>query len=206
MSFVDVGSTDFFVGSDRQTDRVLVAKMVGQYVGDAVNRRPTVEELVALWHLEPMETENVQFSQTYVSPTIGTDGKPRSTAIIALLTDDPRSFSDMHRLPTDEIWHFYLGDAIELLLLDPNGSDEIVMLGHDVSNNHKVQFVVPAGVWMGARLQPGGNYGVFGNTMAPGYSLDDFEGGVADELISRWPQHAELIRVLTRPNVPTRYA
>ena len=152
-----------------------------------------------------METENVLFTQTYVSPKIGADGKVLSTAIVALLTDDPQSFSDMHRLPTDEIWHFYLGDAIELLLLDPNGKDEIVVLGHDISNNENVQFVVPAGVWMGARLRPGGTYGVYGNTMAPGYSLDDFEGGVADELVSHWSQHADLIRALTRPNVPTRY-
>ena len=170
----------------------------------SMRKRPSAEELVKLWRLETMETENVLFTQTYVSPKIGADGKVLSTAIVALLTDDPQSFSDMHRLPTDEIWHFYLGDAIELLLLDPNGKDEIVVLGHDISNNENVQFVVPAGVWMGARLRPGGTYGVYGNTMAPGYSLDDFEGGVADELVSHWPQHADLIRALTRPNVPTR--
>ena len=171
----------------------------------STSKCPSVDELIELWRLEPMKTENVLFSQTYVSPRIGDDGKALSTAIVALLTDDPQSFSDMHRLPTDEIWHFYLGDAIELLLLDPNGSDEIVVLGHDVSNNEKVQFVVPAGVWMGARLRSGGNYGVFGNTMAPGYTLADFEGGVANDLVSQWPQHADLIRALTRPNAPTRY-
>jgi predicted cupin superfamily sugar epimerase len=174
-------------------------------MNDSMPKRPSVDELITLWRLEPMETENVLFSQTYVSSRIGADGKALSTAIVALLTDDPQSFSDMHRLPTDEIWHFYLGDKIELLLLDANGSDEIVVLGHDVSKNEKVQFVVPAGVWMGARLRPGGNYGVYGNTMAPGYSLADFEGGVADDLVSQWPQHADLIRALIRPDAPTRY-
>ena len=63
--------------------------------------------------MQRMETENIMFSQSYV-------GKA-STAIIAMLIDDPQSYSDMHRLPTDEIWHFYLGDAIEVLLLDPDG-------------------------------------------------------------------------------------
>lgn len=174
-------------------------------MSDSNSNRPSVDELVELWRLEPMKTENVLFSQTYVSPTNGEDGKALSTAIVALLTNDPQSFSDMHRLPADEIWHFYLGDAIELLLLDPNGLDEIVVLGHDVLNGEKVQFVVPAGVWMGARLRPGGSYGVYGNTMAPGYSLEDFEGAVADELVSQWPRHAELIRALVRSNVPTRY-
>ena len=75
-----------------------------------------------------MPTENVRFSQTYVDARTGADGKPLCSAIIALLVDDPTVFSDMHRLPTDELWHFYLGDPIELLLLYSDGSDELVIL------------------------------------------------------------------------------
>jgi len=155
-----------------------------------MNKRPAIDELAALWQMQTMEGENVMFSQSYV-------GKA-STAIIAMLTDDPQSFSDMHRLPTDEIWHFYLGDAIELLLLAPNGDGEVVILGQDVLQGERVQYVVPAGVWMGARVLPGGHYAVFGNTMAPGYSLDNFDAAVAADLIAQWPQHKKLIRALTR--------
>ena len=154
-----------------------------------MEKRPTIDELLEHWRMQTMETENVMFSQSYVGTA--------STAIIAMVIDDPQSFSDMHRLPTDEIWHFYLGDAIELLLLDPNGGDEVVILGQDVLNGEHIQYVVPAGVWMGARIRAGGDYGVFGNTIAPGFSLDDFEGAVAEELIAQWPQHEELIRALT---------
>mgnify|MGYP002144218914 CR=1 FL=1 len=110
-------------------------------------------------------------------------------AIVALLVDDPSVFSDMHRLPTDEIWHFYLGDPIQLLLLHPDGSDELVILGQDVLAGQRVQTVVPAGAYMGARLQPGGEFGVYGNTMAPGFVLTDFEAGTAEEslgLAHRW--------------------
>lgn len=171
----------------------------------SVNSRPTVDELVALWGLELMTTENVFFSQTYVAPTCGADGKALSTAIVGLLSSDSQSFSDMHRLPTDEIWHFYLGDPIELLLLHPDGSDELIVLGHDVMRDEKLQFVVPAGSWMGARLKPGGEYGVYGNTMAPGYSLSDFEGAVTEDLIRDWPHRAELIRAMIRPDKPIRY-
>lgn len=154
-----------------------------------MSKRPTIDELVTHWRMQPMETENVMFSQSYV-------GKA-STAIIAMLTDDPQSFSNMHRLPTDEIWHFYFGDAIELLLLDPKGKDEVIILGQDVLKGEHVQYVVAAGMWMGARIRPGGNFAVFGNTMAPGFSLDDFEGALAEELIAQWPQHEALIRALT---------
>jgi uncharacterized protein len=104
----------------------------------------------------------------------------------------------MHRLPTDELWHFYLGDPIELLLLSPDGSDELVVLGHDVLAGQRVQTIVPAGTWMGGRLRAGGEYGVYGNTMAPGFVLTDFEGARSDELIARWPHRAEMIRALTR--------
>ena len=104
----------------------------------------------------------------------------------------------MHRLPTDEIWHFYLGDPIELLLLHPDGRDELIILGHDVLAGQRVQTVVVAGVYMGARLRPGGEFAVYGNTMAPGVVLTDFEAAGAEELIAGWPQRAELIRALTR--------
>ncbi len=83
-------------------------------------------------------------------------------------------------------------------MLYPDGSDELVLLGHGVLAGQRVQTLVPAGVWMGARLRPGGEYGVYGNTMAPGFVLDDFTAAGADELIARWPQCAELIRALTR--------
>jgi uncharacterized protein len=160
--------------------------------------RPTPEQLVELWSLRTMPTENVRFSQSYVDNKSGPDGKPLCSAIVALLVDDPSVFSDMHRLPTDEIWHFYLGDPIELLLLYPDGSDELVILGHDVLAGQRVQTVVAAGVYMGARLRPGGEFAVYGNTMAPGFVLGDFEGASAEELIAGWPQQAELIRALTR--------
>ena len=161
-------------------------------------QRPNADDLIRLWKLSVMPTEKVYFTQSYVDRKAGADGKPLCSAIVALFTDDPSTFSDMHRLPTDEIWHFYLGDPIELLLLHGDGRDELVVLGHDVLAGQEVQHVVPAGTWMGARLRPGGDYGVFGNTMAPGFVLSDFEGAAAADLIARWPHRADLITALTR--------
>ena len=160
--------------------------------------RPSADDLRRHWGLAEMQTERVYFTQTYVDPKTGPDGRSLCTAIIALVTSDPGTFSDMHRLPTDEIWHFHLGDPIELLLLHPDGRDEVVVLGPDVLDGQEIQHVVPAGTWMGARLRPGGEYGVWGNTMAPGYALSDFEGADADDLAARWPHRADLIRALTR--------
>jgi predicted cupin superfamily sugar epimerase len=161
-------------------------------------RRPTVEELVELWQLRKLPQEDVLFAPTYESAGTGPDGKPLCNAMVAVFTAEAGSFSDMHRLPTDEIWHFYLGDPIELLLLYPDGRDELVVLGADVLDGQRVQAVVPAGTWMGARLRPGGEYGVYGNTMAPGFVLSDFELGDLRELTAGWPRRAFLITALIR--------
>jgi hypothetical protein len=164
-----------------------------------MTRRPTAAELADLWRLRSlMPQEDVLFTPTYESPGKGADGKPLGTAMVAMLTPAASSFSDMHRLPTDEIWHFYLGDPIELLLLHPDGRDELVILGTGVLDGQRVQTVVPHGAWMGARLRPGGEYGVYGNTMAPGFVPADFEQPNTAELLDRWPHRAELIRAMTR--------
>ena len=116
-------------------------------------KRLSVDELIAHWNLEPMGAENVLFTQSYLSDQQDENGNPQYTAIIALITNDPDSYSDMHRLASDELWRFYLGDAIELLLLQPNGCSELIILGQEILAGEKLQFLVSAGVWMGARLK-----------------------------------------------------
>ena len=166
-----------------------------------------VEEIVELLGLEPLPVEGGLFRQTYMAsdeiaaealPARYGRSKPIGTAIYYLLTDEPDSFSALHRLPTDEIWHFYLGDPVELLLLYPDGNSEIVVLGQDLTADQHVQFVVPAGAWMGARLEEGGHFALMGTTMAPGYDDRDYDAGDAQELERQYPDRAVLIEELTR--------
>ena len=62
------------------------------------------------------------------------------------MTDEPDGFSQFHRLTIDEIWHFYLGDPVELVLLDPGGTSRHVRLGADLAGDDEVVAVVPAGI------------------------------------------------------------
>ena len=167
----------------------------------------TVEWLIEHFGLEPLPEEGGLFRQTYKAaetippgalPARYQAGKAFGAAIVYLLTPDPDSFSALHRLPTDEIYHFYLGDPVELLLLYPDGGSERVMLGPDIRNGQRVQFVVPWGVWQGSRLNPGGRWALLGTTMAPGFENEDYVGGRRDELIAQYPAQADLIRQLTR--------
>jgi predicted cupin superfamily sugar epimerase len=173
----------------------------------------TAQDLIDQFQLERLPVEGILFRQIYRSPDTIADvaasgryarDKPAGTCILAMFTDDPDSFSVMHRLATDEIWHFYLGDPIEMLLLHPDGRGERVTLGHDFAGGQRVQFVVPRRVWMGARLIPGGAWALFGNTMAPGFTSADFEGAERAALIGQYPAEAEMIARLTRPDGETR--
>lgn len=157
----------------------------------------TPDDLIAHYGLEPIPREGGRFRRTWAGPMRG-DGRPEGTAIVALLTAAPDDYSALHRLPADEVWHFYLGDPLELLLLAPDGSARTVVLGPDVLGGQQVQSTVPAGTWMGGRVADGGSWTLFGCTMAPGYSPDGYEHGVAAELIARYPAEAARIAGLCR--------
>ena len=132
------------------------------------------------------------------SPTVnGTPAmeRPFGTAIYYLLTAG--SFSHFHRLQADEVYHFYLGDPVELCQLDEGGSGAVTLLGNQLLEGMTLQKVVPAGIWQGLRLKPGGTWALLGTTMAPGYHPADYTIGSREALIQRWPDHAEIIRALT---------
>ena len=162
---------------------------------------PTARELIELLGLEPLPREGGYYRETYRSARpvpSGTPGRDRSagTAIYYLLTAD--TFSALHRLPADEVYHFYLGSPVELLLLGPGGGG-IVTLGTDLRAGQRPQAVVPAGVWQGSCLAGGGDFALLGTTMAPGFDFSDYEPGDGDRLAREFPAFAGRIRRLTAP-------
>lgn len=159
----------------------------------------TTAELKQLLGLEPHPVEGGCYRRTYTSA--GTVDLPRGTraqgtAIYYLLEQD--TFSEMHTLASDEIFHFYLGDPVEMLQLHPDGSSAVFTLGQDLAAGQHVQLVVPAGVWQGTRLIGEGKMALLGCTVTPGFDFDDYRNATARELIAKWPQEAERIRQLTR--------
>jgi len=107
--------------------------------------------------------------------------------------------ANAHRLDADELWHFYLGDALEILLLRADGSHLTATLGQDLRAGHLPQLVVTQGTWMGASLAPGGSYALIGCTMSPGFQSPGYEGGERRQLCEAYPSAAEAIVALTRP-------
>ncbi len=154
----------------------------------------SAKQLIAHLGLKPLPVEGGWFRETWRGPA-SAGRRPAGTAIYYLLTPD--TFSALHRLRTDEVYHFYLGDPVELVLLGNAGSHRVV-LGPDVLGRQYVQYVVPAGVWQGSRLLPGGKFALLGTTMAPGFDFADFEPASRKELMAMFPAQAEIIRNLTR--------
>jgi predicted cupin superfamily sugar epimerase len=166
------------------------------------------QTLIDILHLKPLPLEGGMHCQTYRSTDIlstnnlpdryPAEEKPICTAIYYLLTDEPDSFSAFHTLPTDEIFHFYLGDPLEVNLLYPGGETRKITLGHDIEQGQYVQFVVPRGVWQGSQVAPGGKYSLIGTTMSPGWSDHDFILASRDDLLAQYPQEEDTILRLTR--------
>ena len=166
------------------------------------------DDVVRTLELSPLGFEGGYYRESFCHdeslPNPGPDyDGPRSlsTAIYYLLTPDTCSL--MHVLVGPEMYHFYLGDPVEQLLLHPDGTSEVLVLGPDLQAGQRVQHVVPGGVWQGSRLRSGGRFALMGTTMSPGFDLRDFRLGSRDGLLSRWPDRADLIAQLTPVRVMT---
>lgn len=153
--------------------------------------------VIALLGLEPLPQEGGFYAETYRARERVRDGaRSLATAIYYLVT--PESFSAMHRVASDEMFHFYAGDAVELLVLDPATGGRLVALGTDLEAGQRPQALVPAGAWQGARLAPGGRWALLGTTVSPGFDFADFEAGDAETLAAAWPAFADAIRARAR--------
>jgi uncharacterized protein len=163
------------------------------------------EEIIEYFGMRPLAEEGGFYVETYRAKEKITKAglaerysgdRDHSTAILYLLTVE--TFSAMHRVKSDEVFHFYLGDAVSTLQLHPDGTSEVITLGQDILNGERVQVIVPNGSWHGCRLKEGGKFALMGCTVAPGFEFEDYENGKREELIRQYPRQEEMIRKLTK--------
>lgn len=159
----------------------------------------TAAEIKNLLKLVPHPIEGGHFRRTYTSE-LSVDApqgvRAAGTAIYYLL--EPDTFSEMHVLTSDEMFHFYLGDPVEMLQLLPDGGSAVVTLGPDLAAGQHVQLTVQAGVWQGTRLIGDGKVALLGCTVTPGFDFADYRNAGYQELRAKWPWESERIRRLTR--------
>jgi uncharacterized protein len=164
-----------------------------------------IEKLKQILDLKPLPGEGGFYAESYRSEeTLAAGCLPGryaadrcfGTSIYFLLTAE--TFSALHRLASDEVYHFYLGDPVELLCLREDGSGEIFAIGTDLDAGMRPQIAVPRGVWQGSRLRPGGKFALLGTTVAPGFEFADCELANRAALSQHYPNFAGMIEKLTR--------
>ena len=166
----------------------------------------TAEDVKKLLGLQPHPREGGWYVRTYEAPEVVAaeafaDGRyagdrRTGTAIYYLL--EQGTFSEMHRLKSDEVFHFYAGNAVEMLQLRDGGAGMTVIIGNDLARAQRPQVVVERGVWQGCRLVEGGRWALLGCTVSPGFEFEDYESGVRGLLCADWPKFAKPIKALTR--------
>jgi hypothetical protein len=161
-----------------------------------MDRSITLEsnDIIERLGLIPLPVEGGMYSQTYVSEFLA-DGRPAGTAIYYLLRAE--TFSHLHYLDVDEIYHFYLGDPVELYQIDTAGNLTMTLLGQDITSGQELQAVVHKGVWQGSRLVAGGKWALLGTTTTPGYLDTGYTHADREKLIKSYPQHEKIIKILT---------
>lgn len=163
----------------------------------------TAEEIIKRLGLQQHPKEDGYFIETHRSmdriswealPGGYNGDRAYSTAIYFLLTEG--GYSELHRLRSDEVYHYYMGAPLELLLLLPDGSGKMLRLGTRLNAGELPQIVVPRNAWQGAMTT--GAYTLFGCTVAPGFEYPDYETGNREDLVRKYPEFEEEIRRLTR--------
>jgi len=172
-------------------------------INNGVFRKMNAKEIIKKLNLEPLPEEGGYYKEVYRSKDfIPQESLPKHngkrnylTSIYYLIT--PEEFSGLHRVASDEIFHFYKGDPVKMLQISADGKLKEIILGSDLEKDHKIQALVPNGVWQGTKLIEGGKWALLGCNVAPGFEFEDFETGSREELINKFPQYKDSINTYT---------
>jgi uncharacterized protein len=160
---------------------------------------PEAQELVEALGLT-LHPEGGFFRETWRSPlAVGglPHGAPRSASTSSYLLLPAGTFTALHRVASDEVWHHYDGDPVVLHLLEGRVHRTLI-LGRDFARGERPQHVVLAGTWQAA-VPTGTRWALCGSTVAPGFDYADFEMPSREEMLQLLPDHADVVRRLTRP-------
>lgn len=159
-----------------------------------------IEHLQLLPHPEGGYYKETYRSDWMISESIAEKGftgdRSLVTAIYFLIEKD--NFSALHRIKSDEIWHFYAGDPLEVIEISGEGELICTKIGNNILNGEQPQYTVKAGRWFGSRVLKGGAFSLVGCTVAPGFDFRDFEMGDRGKLVSDFQEYWEIIGEMTR--------
>jgi predicted cupin superfamily sugar epimerase len=126
------------------------------------------------------------------------DGRPAGSALYFMVTPDAPV--RLHRIRNDQLYHRYLGDPIEVLMLHENGTSERAIVGPDLRGGQCVQLLIPGNTFHTARVIPEGFWGWFlgASIEWPGVERVDVEIGDVEALAAKYPDVADDLRALQK--------
>ena len=160
----------------------------------------TADEICSLLQLEPNATCGF-VRVTFVSelpiaagglPAPFADGRPSGSALYFMVT--PSAPVRLHRIRNDQLYHYYLGDPLEVFLLHADGGTERVIVGPDLRGGQRVQLLIPGNTFHTARLIGQGRWFLGASTEWPGVVPADVEIGNLDALAGKYPAVAAELR------------
>jgi uncharacterized protein len=162
----------------------------------------TAADIKRILNLQPHPREGGWYTRTYESALfLDTTAGPRRTGTAIYYLLEPDTFSEMHILTSDELFHHYLGAPVEMLQLHPDGTSQMHIIGTDLAAGHLPQLTVPRGIWQGSQLLHRNDpqaFALLGCTVTPGFEFEDYATAPRADLIAQWPHEATRIAQLTR--------
>jgi uncharacterized protein len=166
-----------------------------------------VKKIIEKFNMTYLENEGGYFTETYRSgeiflkeqlPLRYKSARSFSTSILYLITPD--NFSSLHKVASDELFHFYLGDQVMMLNLFEDGTGQEIKIGSDIFAGEQIQYLVPKNTWQGARLADGGKFALLGTTVSPGFEYEDFilAKTFKNDILNKYPEFASLINELIK--------
>jgi uncharacterized protein len=105
--------------------------------------------------------------------------------------------SKFHRLISDEIWYFHAGDSLTIHVIDKKGHLNNYKLGLNLEKGEQPQIIIPKGDIFGATIENENKFCLVGCMVSPGFDFSDFELLSKDELMRTFPEHEDIITLLT---------
>jgi uncharacterized protein len=164
------------------------------------------DEVRKLLKLEPHSTFGY-VRETYTSalhiapgglPAPFADGRPLGSALYFMMT--PEAPVKLHRIKNHQLYHHYLGDPVEVLVLNRDLTHHFVTFGPDVKRGQRVQLFIPGNTFHTARITGKRRWFLGASTEWPGVvPTEDVELGNADALAASHPDVAAEIRSFPVP-------
>jgi len=160
---------------------------------------PTAAEISELLNLKEHPTcgfvAETYRSQQTIPPEAYDGARSLGSVLYFLVTKE--SHIRLHRIRSDQMYHHYLGDPLEVLLLYPDGSGRVATVGPDLKAGMRPQLFIPGGTFHVSRLRSESSYALLGTTEWLGVEPADVELGNCEELIKAYPAFREEINTFT---------